>query len=88
MPVPLIKRRRSCHFFNPFYVLVRSLPTLPFLPAASFLSSQRNMLSSWLAPLAIVGTLVGSATAQFSILSPGGPNLWWGTCLSNCVTSS
>ena len=85
MPVPLIKRRRLVSLFQPV-LLVRSLPTLPFLPAAPFLSSQRIMLSSWLAPLAIMGTLVGSATAQFSILSPGGPNLWWGTCLANCIS--
>lgn len=28
--------------------------------------------------LALVSTLIGTAVAQFQILSPGGPNLWWG----------
>jgi hypothetical protein len=32
--------------------------------------------------LALVSTFVGAAVAQFEILSPGGPNDWWGACLS------
>lgn len=32
--------------------------------------------------LALASTFVGAAVAQFAIISPGGPNDWWGTCLS------
>ncbi|KAI0305333.1 hypothetical protein B0F90DRAFT_1703575 [Multifurca ochricompacta] len=35
------------------------------------------MFSSQLVSFAFISTLVGSAFADFQILSPGGPNLWW-----------
>jgi len=49
------------------------------------------MFSSQLAILALIGTLVGSATAQtgigqFEILSPGGPNLWWVAQSQNVIS--
>lgn len=45
------------------------------------------MVSSRFAALALIGTLVGSAVAQFEIFAPGGPDVWWGTWLTNCVPS-
>jgi hypothetical protein len=36
------------------------------------------MFSPRLASFAVLSTLVGTTVATFSILSPGGPDLWWG----------
>jgi|SRR6266404_1050111 len=42
------------------------------------LLSQKNMFSSPLLSFALVSALVGTAVSGYSILSPGGSNLWWG----------
>jgi len=40
------------------------------------------------ASLAAISTLVGSASAAFQILSPGGPNLWWVAQSENVIAWS
>ncbi len=36
------------------------------------------MFSPRLASFAVLSTLVGTTVATFSIVNPGGPDLWWG----------
>ncbi|KAH9983156.1 hypothetical protein BJV74DRAFT_851765 [Russula compacta] len=48
----------------------------------------KNMLCSQLASFVVVSTLLGSATATFEILSPGGPNLWWVAQSQNTIVWS
>ncbi|KAF8480237.1 hypothetical protein DFH94DRAFT_741357 [Russula ochroleuca] len=44
------------------------------------------MFTSQLASFAVITTLVGSAMAQFAILAPGGPNVWWVAQSQNTMT--
>jgi len=46
------------------------------------------MFTSLLVSLAAFSTLVGSASAAFQILSPGGPNLWWVAKSENVIAWS
>ncbi|KAI0293956.1 hypothetical protein BC826DRAFT_360539 [Russula brevipes] len=46
------------------------------------------MFTSLLVSLAAISTLVGSASAAFQILSPGGPNLWWVAQSENVISWS
>jgi len=46
------------------------------------------MFSPRLASFALLSTLVGTTVATFSILSPGGPDLWWVANSQNTVSWS
>jgi hypothetical protein len=46
------------------------------------------MFTSLLVSLAAISTLVGSASAAFQILSPGGPDLWWVAKSENVISWS
>src|SRR5712675_920687 len=46
------------------------------------------MFTSRLTSFAIISTLVGSTVATFQILSPGGPDLWWGEYSSKISLSN
>ena len=71
---PLLRFPASCR---------GSLIFFPLLPSSLRLqASSLTMFWPRLASFTLLSTLVGNTVAVFSILAPGGENVWWGEYLS------